>query len=120
MEDSIVLGVPTGLYRGVNAHLLDYYINELCPKCSLSPSHNPYLSVLLPIAYEFAPLRNALLAVAANQLRLSNDHRFEASALTLKSASIRYLRHHLAAGPMDWKSLVTMVMFCFYDVRHLF
>ena len=107
---------PRGLYQGTDAHLLAYYINELCPKCSLSEVNNPYLSVLLPIAYEFAPLRHALLAVAANQLRLLDDHRFVSHSLTLKSMAMKGLRYHLATDSMDWRSLATILMFCFYDV----
>ena len=110
--------IPSTLYRGIDSHLLNYYIYELCPNCSLSSIQNPYLSVLLPIAYQFEPLRNAVLAAAANQLRLLNHHRFEAHALSLKSATIRALRQHLVTETVDWKSLATILMLCFYDVGH--
>jgi hypothetical protein len=104
------------VYRDVDAHLLQYYINVLSPNCSLSTTQNPYVNVLLPVAYEFEPLRNALLAAAANQLRLEDDLRFETRALELKTAAINGLRKHLTTNAMDWESLATTLMFCFYDV----
>lgn len=113
----LISGISHSIYRGTHSHLLNYYIDELCPKCSLSTTYNPYLHILLPIAFEFAPLRNALLAAAANQLRLQHDDRFETYALNLKSAAINRLRHHLSLEGMDWKSLATILMFCFFDVR---
>ncbi|KIW16108.1 hypothetical protein PV08_06159 [Exophiala spinifera] len=103
-------------YQGVNTNLLSYYIHVLSPQCSLSETDNPYLNVLLPVAYEFEPLRDALLAAAANHLRLHDDLRFERHALELKTAAIKGLRNHLRTNDMDWQSLATTLMFCFYDI----
>lgn len=126
-DDEIIrlTGVPSPLslmlahspYQGVNTNLLSYYIHVLSPQCSLSETDNPYLNVLLPVAYEFEPLRSALLAAAANHLRLHDDLRFERQALELKTAAIKGLRNHLRTNDMDWQSLATTLMFCFYDVR---
>lgn len=103
-------------YHGINKTLLEYYIHVLSPQCSLSETNNPYINVLLPVAYEFDPLRSALLAAAANHLRLHDDLRFERHALELKTAAIKGLRNHLRTNAMDWQSLATTLMFCFYDV----
>ncbi|KAL2421128.1 hypothetical protein ABEF91_008352 [Exophiala dermatitidis] len=81
-------------YHGINKTLLEYYIHVLSPQCSLSETNNPYINVLLPVAYEFDPLRSALLAAAANHLRLHNDLRFERHALELKTAAIKESCHH--------------------------
>jgi len=105
-----------GLYSETEGYLLDYYINVLCPPCSLSTQHNPYLTVLLPVASEFGPLRQALLAAAAHQIWLLTDERFETAALTLKASAISGLRQDLGSTPMDWRHLATMLMLCFYDV----
>ncbi|KAL6241388.1 hypothetical protein RBB50_011652 [Rhinocladiella similis] len=125
-DDEIIrlTGVPSPLslmlahspYQGVNTNLLSYYIHVLSPQCSLSETDNPYLNVLLPVAYEFEPLRSALLAAAANHLRLHDDLRFERQALELKTAAIKGLRNHLRTNDMDWQSLATTLMFCFYDI----
>ncbi|OKL57402.1 hypothetical protein UA08_07322 [Talaromyces atroroseus] len=109
-------GISDSIYQGTHSHLLNYYITELCPKCSLSTTYNPYLQILLPIAVEFAPLRNALLAAAANQLRLQHDDRFKTHAFNLKSAAMNGLRHQLSLEGMDWKSLATTLMLCFFDI----
>ncbi|KAK5044428.1 hypothetical protein LTR84_011242 [Exophiala bonariae] len=107
---------PHSPYLGSDAFLLDYYISELSPKCSLSRINNPYLYTLLPVAFEFEPLRNALLAAAANELRLQQHGEFEKLALKLRDAAIRGLRAHLQTAEMDWRGLAVMLMFCFYDI----
>lgn len=107
---------PHSPYLGSDAFLLDYYISELSPKCSLSSTNNPYLYTLLPVAFEFEPLRHALLAAAANELRLQQHAQFENLSLRLRDAAIRGLRAHLETTEMDWKSLAVMLMFCFYDI----
>lgn len=107
---------PHSPYLGSDAFLLDYYISELSPKCSLSRTNNPYLYTLLPVAFEFEPLRNALLAAAANELRLQRHGEFEKLALKLRDAAIRGLRAHLQTAEMDWRGLAVMLMFCFYDI----
>lgn len=107
---------PHSPYLGSDAFLLDYYISELSPKCSLSSTNNPYLYTLLPVAFEFEPLRHALLAAAANELRLQQHAQFENLSLKLRDAAIRGLRAHLQTTEMDWKSLAVLLMFCFYDI----
>lgn len=123
-ELSIQLAIPQRLYSGVDSYLLDYYIQKVCPQCSLSADLNPYLSIILPVASGFTPLRDLLLATSACQLRLWNDNRFATQAISLKNRALRGLRQHLAIMPVDWTSLLTILMFCFHDVstptlRHL-
>jgi len=107
---------PYSPYLGSDAFLLDYYISELSPKCSLGSANNPYLYTLLPVAFEFEPLRHALLAATANELRLQQHVQFENVSLKLRDAAIRGLRAHLQTTEMDWKSMAVMMMFCFYDI----
>jgi len=104
------------VFKGIDSHLLNYFVHELGPKCSLSSTNNPYIHVLIPIAMEFQPLRDALLAVSANSLRLQDDTRYESYALKYKSSALRGLRRTLDAQIMDWRGLATTLMFCFYDV----
>lgn len=102
----------------MDCQLLDYYIHELSPKCSLSAQLNPYLHTLLPVAYEFEPLRHTLLAASACQLYLaSGDRQYELCSLDHRSKAIRGLNKHIYKNHVDWRSLATMVMFCFRDVR---
>lgn len=107
---------PHSPYLGSDAFLLEYYISELSPKCSLSSTNNPYLYTLLPVAFEFEPLRNALLAAAANELRLQQHGQYENLSLKLRDAAIRGLRSYLQTTEMDWKGLAVMLMFCFFDI----
>ncbi|KAJ4353271.1 uncharacterized protein N0V89_004998 [Didymosphaeria variabile] len=101
----------------VDSQLLDFYIYELSPKCSLSVDFNPYLNVLLPVAYEYEPLRHTLLAASACQLyHFSGDRQYELYSLRHRSKAMSGLNKHLTKEHMDWKSLATMVMFCFRDI----
>ncbi|KAF1973162.1 hypothetical protein BU23DRAFT_640797 [Bimuria novae-zelandiae CBS 107.79] len=101
----------------VDSRPLNYYIYELSPKCSISVHLNPYLKVLLPVAYEFEPLRHTLLAASACQLyHCSGDRQYELHSLRHRSKAIRGLNMHLGKANVDWKSLATMVMFCFRDI----
>jgi hypothetical protein len=109
--------MPGTALEDMDAQLFSYYIHELSPKCSISLDLNPYLNVLLPIAYNFEPLRHSLLAASACQLRLTNgDRQYEVHSLRHRSKAMRGLRRHLDREQMDWKSLATMVMFCFRDI----
>lgn len=109
--------MPGTALEDMDAQLFSYYIHELSPKCSTSLDLNPYLNVLLPIAYHFEPLRHSLLAASACQLRLTNgDRQYEVHSLRHRSKAMRGLRRHLDHERMDWKSLATMVMFCFRDI----
>lgn len=109
--------LPLRSFTGCEAQLLNYYIHELSPKCSLSVHLNPYLKVLLPVAFEFEPLRHTLLATSACQLyHLTGDRQYELSSLSHRSKAIRGLNTHLGKERADWKSLATIVMFCFRDV----
>lgn len=106
-------------YSDVEGHLFNYFMYELGPKCSLSSARNPYLTILLPLAFDHKPLRHAILAASANALRLDDDLRFEEYALKHKSAALRSLRQTINAGQIDWRALATTLMFCFYDVSLL-
>lgn len=124
-EDAVEIGclpafpqraITSHIFGGVESYLLNYFIHELGPKCSLSTKNNPYIHVLVPIAMKYQPLRDALLAASANSLRLQDDARYETLALRHKSLAMRGLRRALDANIIDWRGLATTLMFCFYDV----
>jgi hypothetical protein len=109
--------IPIFSFTSIETQLMDYYIRSLAPKCSLSIDLNPYLDVLLPVAYDFAPLRHTLLAASACQLfHFSGEKVYEVQSLRHRSKAIRGLNEHLGREKMEWKSLATMAMFCFRDI----
>jgi len=117
LQTSLLPSLPIISVSDADAQLLCYYIYDLSPKCSLNAHLNPYLNVLLPVAYEFEPLRHTLLAASACQLyHFSGNRQHELHSLRHRSKAIRGLNEHLSKERMDWKSLATMVMFCFRDV----
>lgn len=121
MDETLVLPYPHSIpligFSSSDSQLFSYYVQELSPKCSLSSHRNPYLNVLLPVAYSFEPLRHTLLAAAACQLfHYSGNRHFELQSLRHRSKAMRGLNEHLGKEDMDWSSLATMVMFCFRDI----
>lgn len=102
--------------HGLEGYLIKYFIDKVCPGISLSPEVNPYYSVVLPLARNFDPLRNILLATAACQLRLWGNKDFTRPTLSFRTAAIRGLSEYLKTNPTDWMALVTIIMFCFHDV----
>ncbi|KAL1620897.1 hypothetical protein SLS54_005827 [Diplodia seriata] len=109
------LGIETQLsFR--EAYLFDYFISFICPNCSLSPTHNPYLRYITPMALSYAPLQHVILSVAANQLRLLNDNRYEREAWLYKACAMRGLRASMDAGHVGWPFVATVLMLCFYDI----
>ncbi|OJD35381.1 zn 2cys6 transcription factor [Diplodia corticola] len=98
------------------AYLLDYFTSFICPNCSLSPTHNPYLRYITPMARCYAPLQQVILSVAANQLRLLNDHRYEREAWLYKARAMSGLRASMDAGAVGWPFVATVLMLCFYDI----
>ncbi|KGM91880.1 anaphase promoting complex subunit 1 [Paracoccidioides brasiliensis Pb18] len=90
---------PLAHYSPVERLLLDYFIRGIAPFCSLSPGFNPYLSLVASLALNYQqphePLRNILLAIAANQLQLIGDRRFEREAYMYKQKALNGLQSEI-------------------------
>ncbi|PGH00990.1 hypothetical protein AJ79_08054 [Helicocarpus griseus UAMH5409] len=93
------LGHPLAHYSAVENLLIDYFIRGIAPFCSLSQNYNPYLSLVTPLALNIQqphePLRNILLAIAANQLRLQGDCRYERAAYIYKQKALHGLQNEI-------------------------
>ncbi|EKG13967.1 hypothetical protein MPH_08841 [Macrophomina phaseolina MS6] len=98
------------------AYLLDYFTSFICPNCSLSPTHNPYLRYIVPMALTYEPLHHAILSVAANQMRLLNDNRYEREAWAYKNHAMKGLQTSIDRGEVGWQFVATILMLCFYDI----
>lgn len=115
-------GVPSSMstpldgFLSIEGNLFDYFVTSICPSCSLSPSQNPYLTILTPMSFMFAPLKSALLAVSANQLRLLNDKRFQREALEHKSMALQGVQRAIDVGEVGFGVVATILLLCFYDV----
>ncbi|RDW74198.1 hypothetical protein BP5796_07640 [Coleophoma crateriformis] len=107
---------PVQMLSSVEGNLFDYFVAAICPSCSFSYSQNPYLTLITPMSLEFAPLKSAVLAVSANQLRLLNNKRFEKEALYHKSMALSAVQGAIDAGKVDWGVIATVLMLCFYDI----
>ncbi|GME27160.1 hypothetical protein GTA08_BOTSDO10259 [Neofusicoccum parvum] len=68
------------------------------------------------MALSYAPLQHAILSVAANQLRLLNDNRYERDAWVYKARAMNGLQASINAGAVDWPFVATVLMLCFYDI----
>lgn len=107
---------PLTSYSEVESYLLDYFIRGIAPSCSLSQSENPYISLITPLCFVYTTLRNTLLAVAANQLRLLGDTRFINEACVFKDRALQGLQQAMSSNCFDYGVIATVLMLCFHDV----
>lgn len=107
---------PVSFYPEVEGHLFNYFVQAIGPNCSLSPSFNPYISLITPLSLAHTALWNALLAVAANQLRLLGDTGYNREACTFKHNALQGVQHAIATQNYDYGILATVLMLCFHDV----
>lgn len=98
------------------AYLLHYFVSAICPNCSLSPTDNPYLRYVAPMALVFPPLRHAVISIAATERRNQNDRRFETEAWLYKSQAIQGLQATIASGTISWPFIATVLMLTFGDI----
>ncbi|KAL4758657.1 Zn(II)2Cys6 transcription factor [Aspergillus foveolatus] len=124
-SDTLELAVPSPLpstyhplhsFPETDSYLLDYFIRGISPSCSLSTSHNPYVSLVIPLCFVSDTLRHALLAVAANQLCLLGCNQFRQKACQHKDKALRGLRHEISTGLQDDGTVATVLMLCFQDI----
>lgn len=105
-------------FSSVEGNLFDYFVAAISPSCSFSSSQNPYLTLIAPMSLDCTPLKSAVLAVSANQLRLLNDKRFEKEALYHKSMALSGVQKAIDSGQVEWGVIATVLMLCFYDVQY--
>ncbi|GAO51273.1 hypothetical protein G7K_5379-t1 [Saitoella complicata NRRL Y-17804] len=117
---SMSLFTPS-LYQldSITSHLLQYFIERICPACTLTSSFNPYLKVITPIALSSPTLLQAVLAVSADELRITSDRQYTDLALTYKSKALNGLRRDmqrsLQSGVVD-NIVATSLMLCFFEI----
>ncbi|EEH03625.1 conserved hypothetical protein [Histoplasma capsulatum G186AR] len=114
------LGHPLVHYCPVESFLLDYFIRGIAPFCSLSTECNPYLSLVTPLALNYQqphkPLRNTLLAIAANQLQLLGNHTYEREAFVFKQKALHGLQNEINNRKPSAGTVATVLMLCFHDI----
>ncbi|KAE8146981.1 MFS general substrate transporter [Aspergillus avenaceus] len=109
-------GHPLMGYPETERYLLEYFIHEIGPNCSLSAVENPYISLITPLCFTSASLRHSILAVASNQLLLLNDMCFERETLVFKSMALRGLHQDITSGAIRDDIIATVLMLCFHDI----
>ena len=123
MDLSANSSIPTSIYHPLHSfpdtesYLLDYFVRGISPSCSLSELHNPYISLVVPLCFFSITLRHALLAVAANQLRLLGKDQFTEKVYRYKHMALQGLRQEISAGVHDDGTVASILMLCFHDVR---
>jgi hypothetical protein len=118
-DSSIFLSIhhPFHALQEMERHLLDYFIQDIGPSCSLSGFHNPYVSLVVPLCFESTTLRHALLAVAANQLCLLGNHQFTEQTCFYKHMALQGIRLEISTGAYDDGTVASILMLCFHEVR---
>ena len=107
---------PFHTFPDTDSYLLDYFLRGISPSCSLSTSHNPYISLVIPLCFTSQTLRNALLAVAANQLCLLGRPQLRQEACHYKDKALQGLQRELSTSLQDEGAVAAVVMLCFQDV----
>ncbi|KAL4873110.1 fungal-specific transcription factor domain-containing protein [Aspergillus spectabilis] len=107
---------PLHSFPDTDAYLFDYFIRGIGPSCSLSTSHNPYISLVIPLCFGSETLRNALLAVAANQICLLGRPQFRQEACHYKDKALQGLRREIYTSLPDEGTVATVLMLCFQDI----
>lgn len=80
--------------------LFDFYIHSLCPNLSNSPTQNPYLEFIAPLATTSTPLYHSVLSWSARELsfRNPNDHRCSQASINHKVQALRGLRNDVESS----------------------
>ncbi|KAL2871194.1 Zn(II)2Cys6 transcription factor [Aspergillus lucknowensis] len=107
---------PLHSFADSDAYLLDYFIRGISPSCSLSASHNPYVSLVIPLCFVSDTLRYSLLAAAANQLCILGRPQFTHEACHYKQKALEGLRHEISTGFHTDGTVAAVLMLCFQDI----
>ncbi|OJD15167.1 hypothetical protein AJ78_04562 [Emergomyces pasteurianus Ep9510] len=110
------LGHPLVHFSPVESFLLSYFIQGIAPFCSLSRGCNPYLSLVTPLALNYQqphePLRNILLAIAANQLQLLGNRKYEREAFMCKQKALHGLQNEINNNKPSHGAVATITDGC--------
>ena len=91
-------GLSYGAFRLDEKLLWSYFVQEICPSCTLSSEYNPYLEYVVPLTFHGKAIRHALVGIAAAELEWSTgDSRYETVSVLHKVKALRALHQDLAA-----------------------
>lgn len=116
--------LPYVAFNTDEGQLWSYFVEQICPSCTLSESRNPYLDYIAPLAFHSKPLRCALMGIAAAEMEWrTGDSRYSSASVEHKVKALRALHEDIAAVSVvsDAKSLIlqiaaTTLMLCFFEV----
>ncbi|EUC38149.1 hypothetical protein COCVIDRAFT_106561 [Bipolaris victoriae FI3] len=113
-------GMP-GLRNESEKHIFDHYIKVTATEIAgrIVPI-NPFVSYLLPVAYQDTRVVGCLLALSGAHLRGYKGDRFEHDARSYYAVTLRSVKH----GLLDWKEsstqnlislLIVMLAMCWFE-----
>lgn len=111
-----------GLRNESEKHIFDHYIKVTATEIAgrIVPI-NPFVSYLLPVAYQDTRVVGCLLALSGAHLRGYKGDRFEHDARSYYAVTLRSVKH----GLLDWKEsstqnlislLIVMLAMCWFEV----
>lgn len=121
---SIPTSLSIGRLNSDERSMFAYFIDEVCPSCTLSPAHNPYINYIAPLAFESAATRHAILGVAATELYWRcGDVRYRHVCVNHKIKALRALQRDIAAiassgciQELTFQIAASTLMLCFLEV----
>lgn len=116
------LDLMPGLRQKSDKHFFDHYLNVTALQLAgRAYPRNPFLSHLIPVAYQDARVVQCLLALSGAQLCCQSNE-YEHNARSHYAVSLRSVKHAL----LGWHSLnatdlagllTTTLLLCFFEVR---
>ncbi|KAL6399685.1 hypothetical protein AUP68_17091 [Ilyonectria robusta] len=103
-----ISGFPTASPDGdpLDLHLFDFYITNLCPNLSNSPTDNPYLEFIAPLSLTSAPLYHSVLSWSAHELsfRKPDGRSYHQISAHHKVRALRGLRQEIESSQANTAS----------------
>lgn len=112
-----------GLHKESEKHIFDHYLNVTATEIAgrILPL-NPFVSHLVPVAYQDTRVVACLLALSGAHLSTYKDGRFEHDARSYYAVTLRAVKHGLLAwkeaSTQDLISLFIVILsLCWFEVR---
>ncbi|KAF7559129.1 hypothetical protein G7046_g5033 [Stylonectria norvegica] len=102
LYSTIISDSPSASANGdpFELHLFDFYINNLIPNLSNSPTENPYLEFIAPLSLSSKTLYHSVLSWSAHELSFRNpgEHRYRQISVKHKVRALRGLREEIESS----------------------
>lgn len=104
-------------------HLLQFFVQQVAPACTLSSTYNPYLEFIAPRAHASSSLLHVVLGIAASELQFrQRGNLYNNMAIQLRTKALEGLQEEIALARQPGNDTLfpqiaaTTLMLCFWEV----